>query len=148
MGKCNNKIKNTCVGSRANAVCVDYDGTVNEDSSLKDESCLDLEATTQDIYDQLGKIKTEIDLSDLGKKCLEYVEDEDGKLIVKNVLLKLEEEICNLKKAAEDNAKTKLCDLKIADCGIDLSCLELDPCNNDIITLADWMQAVTNKICQ
>lgn len=59
----------------------------------------------------------------------------------------MEEEICNLKQALEDNAKTSLCDLKIADCGLDLKCLELDPCNNDIITVADWMQAVTNKVC-
>ena len=147
MGKCSNKIKNTCAGSRINAACVDYDEIVNEDSSLKDESCLSIEDTTKDIYEQLGAIKTQIDLSDLGKKCLEYVEDEDGKIIVKNALLKMEEEICNLKQALADNAKTSLCDLKIADCGIDLKCLELDPCNNEIITVADWMQAVTNKVC-
>lgn len=148
MKTCNNKIKHTCTGSRTFAVCTQYEGTVNEDSALVDESCLSVEETTQDIYDQIGAIKNNQDLSELGEKCLTYVEDEDGKIIVKNVLLKMEDEICALKTQIETLEKRTICDLKISDCNIDLKCLEEDECNQTIVTLADWIQAVTNKICE
>ena len=147
MSGCNNKIKQTCTGSRTFASCTQYEGDVNEDSALVDETCLSLEETTQDIYDQIGAIKNSQDLSALGEQCLTYVEDEDGKIIVKNVLLKMEEEICSLKTQIETLEKRTICDLKISDCNIDLKCLEEDECNQTIVTLADWIQAVTDKIC-
>jgi hypothetical protein len=86
-----NKIKSTC-GTRIQAECVDWEGAVNTKSELEGEECLSISDTTQDIYTQLE----EIDLSALGESCLTYVETEAGKKIVKNVLLKFEEKICEL----------------------------------------------------
>ena len=146
MKQCN-KIKNSCTGSKTYAACAQFEGEVNEDSALVDETCLSLEETTQDLYDQIGEIKNNQDLSDLGNACLEYVEDEDGKIIVKNVLIKLEEEICALKEETETLKNTAFCDLKITDCGLDLECLT-GACDNDIITVKDLLNSIITKICE
>jgi len=91
MKKCNSKIRHTC-GSTTYAVCANYEGIVNSQSELSEESCLNLEETTSDIYNQLETILDNSDLSALGEQCLTYVEVE-GKIFVKNALLKMEEEI-------------------------------------------------------
>ena len=83
-----NKVKNTCAASTY-AECVTYEGEVNENSTLKTHCALSIEETTQDIYTQLE----EINLSELGNTCLEYILNEEDKIIVKNVLLKFEEKI-------------------------------------------------------
>jgi len=147
MGKnCGNKIQNTCTGSLQYSTCVQWEGEVNPQSSLVDDSCLDQEIVDQDQYDQLEDIWNEIDLSALGKSCLTYVL-EDGKTIVKNVLLKYEQEICELKQKQTSSENINLCDINIADCDIDLKCLAL-PCNQDIVTLADLLNAMIVKICE
>lgn len=46
MGNCNNKIKHTC-SSTNYSTCIHYEGSVNENSPLIGETCLDLEQTTQ-----------------------------------------------------------------------------------------------------
>ena len=51
--RCNNKIKHTCF-EPTKAECVDYEGTVNSQSELVDNSCLSIEETTQDIYNQFS----------------------------------------------------------------------------------------------
>lgn len=136
---CSNKIKHTCVDSMK-AECVDYEGTVNSQSELIDEGCLSIEDTTQDIYNQLE----EIDVTDIDD-CLEYAET-DGKILIKDVVKKHGEEICLLKEQLETLEGTAICDTVISGCGIDFSCLETQ-CGNEIQTLKDWIQAVTNKIC-
>jgi hypothetical protein len=147
MKQCN-KIKNSCTGNKTYAACTIFEGDVNEDSALFEDSCdPSLEETTQDLYDQIGAIKNNQDLSDLGNACLEYVEDEDGKIIVKNVLIKLEEEICTLKTEIETLKNTAFCDLKITDCGLDLECLT-GACDNDVVTVKDLFQSIITKICE
>ena len=146
MGKPCNKTKYTC-GDAANfAECTAFEGTPNPQSELVGESCISIEDTTQDQFNQLESIWGEIDLSELGDKCLEYVETEEGKIVVKNVLLKFEEKICELQESIETLHNRKVCEYPITECLEDLGCLEL-PCNNSIITLGDWMVAVQNKIC-
>lgn len=135
------KIKNTC-GTRIVAECVDYESAVNTNSSLAEMDCLTIEETTSDIYTQLEQIN----LSALGEECLTYVEDENGKLIVKNVLLKFEEKICELLAEVEALKNRQLCDIPISDCVTSLDCL-VGECDNSIITLGDWMAAVQAKIC-
>lgn len=132
------KIKNTC-GTRIVAECVDYESTVNTNSSLAESDCLTIEETTEDIYTQLE----EINLSALGESCLTYVETEDGKLIVKNVLLKMEEEICTLKTELETLKDNPLCNQKINSC-IDVTGM-VDVCDNPIETWGAWAQLITNK---
>ena len=138
------KIKYTC-GIPTQATCVTTEVTPNEQSSLVNESCLDQEEVNQDIYDQLGDIWSEIDLSALGELCLDYTL-ESGKIIVKNVLLKYEQEICDLKTELEAIKNRKICDTPITECLTDFDCLVGD-CDNSIVTLGDWMLSVQTKIC-
>ncbi len=57
-----NKISHTC-GERTYLICSEYEGTVNSDSSLVEESCLNGQEVVQDIYNQLENL----DLSALGE---------------------------------------------------------------------------------
>ena len=136
-----NKISHTC-GERTYLICSEYEGTVNTDSSLIEESCFNGQEVVQDIYNQLGNL----DLSALGELCLSYVQ-EDNKNIVKNVLLKFEEEICNLKEELETVKNRQICSIPITECLPDLGCLAL-PCETSIVTLGDWMLAVQTKLCE
>jgi hypothetical protein len=143
MKNCYNKVVHTCDGMRP-LTCTEYEGTVNSESSLVGENCLNGEEVIQDIYDQLDSL----DLSELGKKCLTYVK-EDDKNVVKNILLKFEEEICSLKaKLAEaEEESNSICSQSIADCDLDLSCLEL-PCDKQINTYKELFQALIDKVCE
>lgn len=136
-----NKVEQTC-GTTNYAACIEYEGTTNDNSILKNDCKLSVEESTQDIYNQLEQIN----LSELGERCLEYVL-EDNKIVVKNVLLKYEEEICDLKEKVEILETTAFCDINIENCGLDLNCLEL-PCENNIITVKDLFQALINKSCE
>ena len=136
-----NKISHTC-GERTYLICSEYEGTVNSDSSLVEESCLNGQEVVQDIYNQLENL----DLSALGELCLSYVQ-ENNKNIVKNVLLKFEEEICNLKEELELVKNRQICDIPITECLPDLGCLAL-PCDTSIVTLGDWMLAMQTRICE
>lgn len=138
-----NKIKHTC-GSIVFAGCTSYEGILPEFSELE---CPSIEETTEELYNLVGEIKEETDLKDLGDKCLEYVETEEGKIIVKNVLLKFEDEICLLKNRVKQLEDRQLCDFPISSCGIDLKCLSL-PCDTSITNLGQLLEAMITKICQ
>lgn len=133
-------IKATCTGTKTWAVCTQYESSVNSDSSLDDSTCLSIEETTQDIYDQLEGMSTE----GLGELCLTYTLSE-GKLLVKNVLKKFEEKICELEEQIENLQNTALCDMPIGTC-VDVSCLS-DACNNPITTFGQLMQALVDNAC-
>lgn len=137
-----NKIKHTCGSGRNFAVCIETEGEVNADSTLVGETCTNLQENLDDIYNQLENL----DLSALGELCLTYVQ-EDNKNIVKNVLLKFEEEICTLKEKVESLENRQLCDIPIGECLESFDCL-VTPCDTTIITLADWMLAVQTKLCE
>lgn len=135
-----NKIKHTC-GSKNYSTCIDYEGTVNVDSELDENSCLTIEETTQDIYNQLENL----DLSALGELCLSYVQ-ENNKNIVKNVLLKFEEKICNLKEELETVKNRPLCEMPLGDC-VDTKCL-VDSCENPITTWGQLVQILIDRECE
>ena len=139
-----NKVKHTC-GSPTMAECTSFEGTPNAQSPLVATPCLSIEDTSQDHYNQLGDIWTQIDLSALGNKCLEYVEV-GGKVFVKNALIKMEDEICTLKAKVTALENRQLCDFPITSCVTDFGCLAL-PCDTTIQTLGDWIKAVQTKIC-
>ena len=137
-----NKIKHTC-SSTNYATCIQTEGEVNTDSELFEVECMNLQENLDDIYNQLENL----DLSALGELCLTYVQ-EDNKNIVKNVLLKFEEEICNLKEELEIVKNRQICDIPITECfpnGFD--CL-IGDCDNSIVTLKDWMLAMQTRICE
>ena len=135
-----NKVVNTC-GGISPLMCTEYESNVNADSSLVDVNCKNGEEVIQDIYNQLANL----DLSALGKSCLTYVTVE-GKNIVKNVLLKHEEKICELEARVLELENRQLCDMLIGDC-VDVSCLT-DPCLNDITTFGQLLQALVTKSCE
>ena len=141
---CQSKVKHTCTGSIQYALCTSYETELPEFSELE---CPSIEETTEELYNLVGEIKEQTDLSELGERCLEYLLDENDKIVVKNVLLKFEEEICNLKEELELVKNRQICDIPITECLPDLGCLAL-PCDTSIVTLGDWMLAVQTKICE
>ncbi len=141
MKNCNNKVSHTC-GNIVFADCTSYEGTVNTDSEFDENDCLSIEQTTQDIYNQLENL----DLSALGELCLTYVQVEN-KNIVKNVLLKFEEILCEHETRIEELENRQFCDIPVNECGLDFSCLEL-PCEAEIVTAQDLFQALINKVCE
>jgi len=136
---CHNKISHTC-GERTYLICSEYEGTVNTDSSLTEESCLNGQEVVQDIYNQLENL----DLSALGELCLSYVQD-NNKNIVKNVLLKFEEKICEYEERINLLENRPLCEMPLGDC-VDTKCL-VDSCNENISTVGQLLQALVDLNC-
>ena len=134
-----NKISHTC-GERTYLICSEYEGSVNTDSSLAEESCLNGQEVVQDIYNQLENL----DLSALGELCLEYVQ-ESGKNIVKNVLLKFEEKICELENRVEELETVNICNQSITSCNLDFGDL-VDACGNQPTTLAETLQLILDNL--
>lgn len=143
-GTCGNKIKHTC-GQIQKATCVDYETNLPEFSEI--EGCPTIEETTTELYEQIVDIREQIDLSALGEQCLEYITDEEDRIIVKNVLLKFEEKICEFQNRIEELESENICSKSIASCNLDLSCLEL-PCEENILTVGNLFQALINKSCE
>jgi len=135
-----NKIKHTC-SSTNYATCIHTEGEVNTDSELFEVECTNLQENLDDIYNQLENL----DLSALGELCLSYVQ-ENNKNIVKNILLKFEEEICNLKEELETVKNRPLCEMPLGDC-VDTKCL-IDACNESISTVGQLLQALVDINCE
>jgi len=137
MKNCKNKLKFTCEKTTP-ADCIEFEGDVNTNSSLDSEACKSIEETTQDIYAQLE----DINLSELGQNCLNYT-TEDGRIKVKIVLLKYEEEICQLKTEIEELKNRPLCNAPLGDC-VDVTGL-VDNCGDPITTYGQLLQLLINN---
>ena len=142
MGLCGNKIKQTC-GSTTYSSCTNFEGTPNTQSVLYEETCLDQEVVDQDQYNQLGEIKTQIDLTELGESCLVYVLEE-GKIVVKNALIKYEQEICTLKQQVLDLQTKGICELSIVGCNLNFGNLT-NSCENQPNTFGEVLQLLLNQ---
>ena len=135
----NNKIKCNC-GTRQNARCVYYDAYLPKYSKL-DEDCVNINETTEELYENQEKILDSIDLVKLGKKCIDYSEfQEDDSLKVNEAFLTFEKEICELKNKKNDDSYSIDLDK------IDFKCLS-DPCNNEITSLENLIQVLINEVC-
>ena len=134
-----NKISHTC-GERTYLICSEYEGTVNTDSSLIEESCLNGQEVVQDIYNQLGNL----DLSALGDLCLSYT-TVGGKNIVKNVLLKFEEKICELEEKITELETVNICKQNIVPCNLDFGTLTTE-CGDQPTTLAEAIQLILDTL--
>lgn len=139
MGCRDNKLKYNCGSSKQNARCTFYEGDLPEFSKLED--CVTIEETTEEIYEKVQEIKDSLDLSDLGKDCLDYSEFQQGKeLQINEVLMTFENEICDLKEKKPDGSTS------VDISKLDLDCL-VDPCNNIIDTQQKLIQLLINEIC-
>ena len=136
------KIKYGC-GDITYATCLKTEIIPNTQSSLLEEECISQEQVNEDVYEQLENIQTQSDLSELGELCLTYTTVE-GKILVKNALLKLEEEICSLKEEVETLKTTAVCNLLVTDCDFILGDLA-DTCDNPPTTLKELLQILINQ---
>lgn len=143
MTNCGYKIQHTCGNGKQKAVCVYYDTTLPDFSSLKDETCVTVEEAISDLYKLIKKLRENSDLSELGTSCIKYGVDKD-KLTPKLVLKELEKELCLLKGSAGSGSSfTGLSfDLK----KIEKKCLE-NACGGEIKSLEGLLQAIIDKIC-
>lgn len=139
-----NKEKHTCGDSVSYATCVAYETTLPDFSEIDD--CADLDATTTELYELVGDIREQIDLTELAESCLEYIKDAEERIVVKNALLKHQEEICNLKEKIEELENTPLCNRLLDTNCLDLKCLT-DACSNSITTYGELFQALINNAC-
>lgn len=139
MKNCNNKISHTC-GEKTYLICSEYEGTVNTDSSLIEESCFNGEEVIQDIYNQLENL----DLSALGELCLSYT-TVGGKNIVKNVFLKFEEIICELSEKVTELETINICNQNITSCNLDFGTLT-NQCDTQPTTLAETLQLILDNL--
>ena len=140
MKNCGNKTKHTCA-EKNYATCIEYELEVPAFSSLVEQDCFTLEETTEDTYDLIGDIKSEINLVALGQDCINYGVNPKT---VKSVLLKYEEEICDLKSKVEVLETTAICDKIITEC-VDLTGI-LDQCNSPVNTLGELLQYLLDNI--
>lgn len=137
-----NKRKHSCGCTKQNAICVYYDGYLPEYSKLKEEGCVTLEETTEELYTKQEEILNDIDLKDIGKSCIDFrpYQEKVDKLNVKEAIKGLEAEICNLK-----NCKGG--DLSNFDISkIDPKCLD-DKCNKSINSLETLLQKIIDELC-
>ena len=138
---CQSSIKHTC-GTKNYAACVEYQTELPEFSELE---CPSIEETTEELYDLVGEIKEETDLSELGEKCLEYLLDENDKIVVKNVLLKFEEKICELEEKVNELKTVNVCNQSITSCNLDFGDL-VDACGSQPTTLAETLQLILDTL--
>ena len=143
--KCNNnKLKNTC-GIKTPSRCVFYDLDLPEFSKLSIlNECITIEETTNDLYNITDLVLSSIDTKELGKQCLKYKVSQnkykpfEDIIFIKDILLKFEEEICELKNETDSNSNDSL--------ELDFKCLT-NPCNNEINSLKDLLQVLINEVC-
>jgi hypothetical protein len=85
---CNNKIKNTC-GTKSFATCVEYQGTVSENTTLEDIGCVDVQEVIEDLYAIVDIIKEEIDMSEVTSDCYTLPEPKTVKSLIEAILARL-----------------------------------------------------------
>lgn len=140
---CRGEVKQKC-GVKIYAPCVSYEKSIPDWSGLSGETCVSAEDTINDLYENVGSIKEEINLSALGQQCLTYVPV--GQIPkVKDILKTYEDEICLLKSQILTLQTTAICDANIESCGIDLSGIE-DSCNNPIQTLGQLLNYIVTNL--
>ena len=138
-----NKIKQTC-GDSLFSTCVFHQSELPSFSEL--EPCdTTIAETTDELYSFVGEIKEETDLSELSSECLTYVTTEEGKIVVKNVLLKFEQEICELKEKINLLETTDICNKSIVHCSLDFGDL-VDTCGNPPTTLSEALQLILDNL--
>lgn len=143
MTNCGFTTKNTC-GERLFATCVYYEGVLPGFSSLAVADCYTLEEIVADTYLLFENINDQIEVNTvLGNKCLTYTL-EAGIITVRQALVTLESEVCDLKDKLDNIAKYQLCDLPIAGCDLTLQDL-VNECDTTITNFGELFQALIDR---
>lgn len=134
---CGDSGKFNC-GTRTEAKCTYYKGYLPKYSKL-DKNCVVIEETTAELYKNQEAILKSIDTSKLTKDCLDYPTDDsaEARILIVDVLQKLQEEICEIKEGSEEDNSLNL----------DFKCLETQ-CGNQITSLKDLLQVLIDEVCK
>lgn len=136
-----NEHKTLCGDNKINSKCVSYTGNVPEWSELHEEDCVNLEETTQNLYEHIEQVKEKIDFSDLESECLD-IEDE-GEITPKSVAGALIEKIEEVKEAQK--APLRRGDLDITCMDLDFKCIA-DNCDNPPTKMSQLLQLILDKL--
>ena len=132
-----NLLSNTCT-VRTNSRCIDYDGNVSNNSSLKNETCINIHDTTEDLYELSENIESQLVPPTLvSNSCLSYPNNPTHS----DILLTLDSVICNIKSTQTTNAL----DYDVKD--LDLKCLTT-PCGDQISNVRELLQVLIDKVCE
>ena len=141
MKNCKNKISNTCA-EPLYGQCVNYETELPQWSEIID--CPNIELTTEELYSKVSEILEDSNLVELGGEgsCITYSTKK-----IKDVLLAQEQKICELQDRIEILETTAIGDMLIEGMGLDLQCLQPNPCSDEILTIKDLLQSIITKIC-
>lgn len=148
---CKDKISSTC-GKKVNAKCVDYEGEYHSNTNIEPCDKPSVEDVIEDINSHIDTLSDSMDLSSLGKDCIEYTK-EGEELKAKEAFLALEAKICEIadfvglpKPGCEscDNC-SPIFDLDINCAGLNLGAL-VDECGEQPKTLKELLQLIIDQV--
>lgn len=139
MGCCREN-KFTC-GNIVSDSCVKYGGMIPDHSKLDTECDISLREILEEVCVEQEKIHDSIDLKDLGKNCLSY-DQAKSYLRVNEVLLAMEQKICELNKGGNSNVSNTSLDLS----KLDLKCLSSD-CVRKPNSIISVIQMIIDQVC-
>jgi hypothetical protein len=151
---CKDKISDRCL-KKTNAVCVKYEGTLSGNSDLDAQDCHTVEAVIEDINEQLDDIYDQIDLSGIDESCIDFQEEEAGKVKVREAIialtLKLKDVMEHVGMSCDDCPECESsCNPIFTE---DISCLNLDykcladACGVQPTNLKELLQLIIDSVC-
>lgn len=142
------KRKYNCGSIKQNARCVYYSEDLPEYSKLT-EGCVTLEETTKELYENQDNILKELDLSELGKACIDYTPYKKSSevLELREALFAMEKEICVLKNALNGKDGVNGLNGGFDISGLDLKCFG-GKCSGGIGSLKELLQSIIDEQCK
>ena len=138
------KVKIPCV-ERTEANCVFVETEVLSSSKYVEEECVTLPEILEEIYEAAEGKVDESDFAEFSSDCLEI----ENKTAL-GVITALNNKVCEQQEEIEWlKEPCNILGMDISECGIDISCLGIDPCNNayNITTIKDLFTTLLTEIC-
>lgn len=148
MGGCKGKVSATC-GKKHNAKCIDYEGTLHNNTELEDCGCFNLEDVVEDINAEIDDINEAIDVSGISSDCLTFETNDEGVVVINEVVTKVVEkldEFCTTLQEQAEGECPAIFEADITCLNLDFACLT-DPCGQQITTLKGLLQALIYNTC-
>jgi hypothetical protein len=138
---CGDKKRFNCGDGKTYAACTIFEGELPAWSEL--DTCVDINETTQELYDKTTEILAALDLTDLADTCIEI--DKEGVVVtLKSFADTILRELTALK--CPETTPLTTADIDITNFELDLKCLVTD-CGDDITKLSEALQALITKYC-